>query len=781
LNDSRVPSTLEPKVALILRWLDELRQKSPSVAAGIDPALLIPSQNPSVISILGDQGVGKSTTLRHLCDQLQDNPQRLVTPVVSPERFAEGDTLFGWVLSAITEILPERLPESSERKAPEYRPNLSIRELADLLRRQEALARKHHQASSVIRSAHPDEWADSMAAVTTAGLQLVRGWVALLNGLASDVDQVIIPVDDADSVPSLLNGVLRDLRWLTVHPLVAIVVCAKEEMLLHALVGDPELAMMESSARHRHSVGVLVKALPRHLRISIEPLGQTERLHFVPQGESESLIQVLDQCRVDSDLIGFHSLREFFELKLGDAEATSPYADLLPDNPRQLDHLWRRVRDIAASQREQDQTALVAKQIIETAIESAIDLVPNLPRNTIRFFEAEPQGLYLELDYSKIETAMSVGAGRTIFRTGDYDLAMRRVDGFLFQMVKQDAENAEAEPNGNLPPSFVMAHCLARDLADPEGSTDVPFLIWKSAGTLALPGGHNWEGSLEVRYQGERTDNRFAMVPDWDARYDYFLYTAGWNACWNVVKDFGPDPSPALLEWVLLKHFQLVVAVHEKRAIPASLIDSMQAQVEDLQGRWSPEEELSEFADAVNRLYHTEPSSIRDRDFVYWVNVYLARCADGVLGIPEFGETILDIREQVLKERGVLEKANQQCAEFLAMRVRRYISEDWTTKTIGLIDRFDEGLAQSLSQLHEVAREENDSELQALAATLEGRGLPASLVGELSLSGMTPELERQLRVAGLPGAAIATLAQRFPSPLQEGHAAQRQRSDPSRG
>jgi hypothetical protein len=511
---------------------------------------------------------------------------------------------------------------------------------------------------------------------------------------------------------------------------------------------------------------VLTKALPSHLRISILPLGPSERLHFVPQGESESLRQILGRCQMlDPNMAGDRSLRDMFEFKLGDSLVTSPYADLLPERPRQLDHLWRQLRDVVHHEPKARVATRIAEHLVRIAIESAVEAAPDVPRDTIRIFESDVQGTSVEFNYSQLEARRTVGAGRTVHRTDSNAIVMRRIDGLPLQIAISESEK-QVTPTSGLPAGFTMAHYFAADLADPEGSTKAPFFLWGSTGSLALPGGINWEGSLDVEYKQRRTDSRFAVVPDWDAKYDYYLYIAGWNACWNVVKDFGPDPSRSLLEWATVKHLSLVAAVQEKRAIPTEFMDSLRDEMKAMTEGWSPQEELDSFADTVARLYKTEGTrTIREADFVNWVDVHLPALADPLLDLESLGQRILEMRRGVLTDRGVLESANRRCAEYLALRVQRHISADWTTSTISLIEKFEPKIARRLEELHEVARDEVDSDLRALTIALERRGVPKAVVGELFLSGVTPELQKQLRLAGLPEPAIETLAERF-SPLE---------------
>jgi hypothetical protein len=756
-----LPPTVAPRVRNLLDRLDELRVEEGKGERRIDPSLLLPSQNPTVLSILGEQGVGKSTTLKYVCDHAMRDPKRLVLPVVSPERFAEGDTLFGWVLSALTELLPKQLPEASEREAPEYREGLTMSELADLLCRQEALARKSHGASAVIGSAHPDEWAESIAAVTAAGLQLVRGWAALLEGLATDIDQLVIPVDDADQVPSLLGGVLRDLRWLTLDPLVAVVVCANDEMLLQALQGEPELGVMDPIPRRRHAVGIMTKALPRHLRLSVSPLQPPERLEFRPPGESESLMEILRRCPIEGvQAVDPDSLGDLFELALGDETIASPYTELLPGTPRQLVQLWNELRSTVASDTP-ELAGEAAKCLVEEAVERARDRSPDLPDDSIRIFDGGSQGLSVEFDFSEMKSGWTVGAGRSVYRHEANRVSMRRIDGFPLHPTR--GEDESRPPQETLPGDFSNAHYLAMDLTDPDGSNRMPFYLWGYVRSLSLPGGANWNATVEVEYEYRPTDHCFALVPDWEGRYDYLLYAAAWNSIWNTLKDVGPEPSPTLLEWLLLKHVSLVIDVQANRAISPAVMDETPRELENLDVNWQRDEIMEFVAEQLENLYRTPGGrSTREGDFAEWVDTLLPSIADPVLAVPEFAAQILDIRKRLLRKHpGALERANQRCADFLAARIRRDISSDWVTHTMQLLRKFDPIQADNLEGLHAVARDEADSELKALETTLERRGIPRSMVGEMFFSGVTPEIEHKLMLQGMPPAAIEALAVRF--------------------
>lgn len=754
-----VPPSVEPRVKTALQYLDSLSPPRKRKDRGGNSTLLMPSGHPTVISILGDQGVGKSTTLKYICDSAEEDPKRLVLPICSPERFAEGDTLFGWVLSALTEFLPERLPKTAKREAPSYRQGLSMSELADLLRRQEALARRRHLASVSIGSAHPDEWAESIAAVTTAGLQLMRGWSALLEGMAKDVKQIVIPVDDADQVPSLLASVLRDLRWLTLDPLVAVVLCANEDMLHESLLGEQELSMMDPIPRRRHVVGVLTKALPHHLRLAVSPLQPPERLGFKPEDKTESMITMLKRFDIPGALpIEPQSIGELFELKLGKNVTASLYADLLPGAPRELDQLWRELEDLDRSKFE-NKAGLVARKLVESALERATGRVSGLPQDSIRIFESDSEGLSAAFDFSEIKPGWSVGTGRSVFRDNERSVAMRRVEDFPLHPVPVE----EGVAPGPFPADFAAVHYFAMDLTDPNGTDRTPFYLWGYVrGGLALPGGSSWLGTVEVDFRNRPTDNSFALVPDWEGHYDYLLFAAGWNSTWVTLREVSPDRSPALVEWVLLRHLRLVIDVQRNRSISPALLGSARAQLEDLDGNWDREAEFRAVTKGFKELYRpVGTTTIRESDFREWVGVYAPALADPILGLPDFARRLLEARGEVARAHGDLDRYNQRCAQFLAARVRRNLSADWVTHTIDLVRGFDPPLAERLTELHEVASEEKDSDLEAIAATLEERGIPREVVGELFLKGVSPQLKEKLAAAGLPEAAIEILALRF--------------------
>jgi hypothetical protein len=773
------PDTLMPGVSWLSSRLDELRDTLSSKRE-VDATLLIPTQAPGVLSILGEQGIGKSTTLKYVCDKIASDETRLMTPVVSPERFADGDTLFGWVLTALTDLLPKRIPEAGSEEIVSGGRTLTLPQLADLIRRQEALARGTYQDASAMVSASPDEWAEGTSAVTTAGLHLVRGWVDLLNGLADHVSQVVIPVDDTDQVPSLLPNVLRDLRWLTIHPLVAVVLCANEEMLLQTLTRGPELRSIEKSSRTRLALGSLTKALPQHLRLNVPPVSLIERSAFLPPGETETLVEILKSFPFEEPPpIGPATLGDFFELHIGNSVNPSPYVEILPETPRQLDQLWRELRGIALEP-DDDKSSKTAKAghcLITRAITRASERTPDLPQNTLRFFTVEPQGLSVEFDFSQVSAGLTVGAGSSLINTDTTLVTMRRVDGFHMRQrpVDKDSESAR---QSDFPTTYTNANFLALDLSDPEDLGVSPFYLWGYVYKLSDPGGPQWRGNIDVRFHRKLTDNLFAPVPTWESRFDYYLYASAWNGICSLIQDLECKASTALLEWILLRHVLIVCEIQANRAISPALVESAAEELRSLDENWSSKPGLERFATMCDELYKgNKASSTREGDFAWWIEVYLAWTADDILGVPEFGSELLAIRKRLIKDRDNEEQADRDCGRQLRIRIEENLSAEWITSTIALLDKINPDFAQAMAGLHEVAREERDTEIEAFAAALERRGVPRELVGQMFLTGMTSEVARQLQAVGLPSAAIEALASRFGPIESEGTAALAERLD----
>lgn len=745
-----------------MRQLDQLQEAAGEVP--IDPSLLIPSQVPSVLSIIGEQGVGKSTTLKYVCDHAVKDSTRIVTPVVSPERFADGDTLFGWVLTALNQIIKQRLPTASRREVQvlHQESSLSMLELANLLRRQEALARKANHDPNLGLASHPDEWAENIAAVTTAGQQLVAGWVSLLNSLLQDFSQIIIPIDDADQVPSLLATILRDLRWMTVHPLVVVVVCVNQEMLVQSLLGEEELQVIDPASRRHHAMGVLTKALPRHLRVKLDPLTLDERLAFTPPFEKQPLIDVLRQFKnPGAGSIDPKTLADLFQFSIGGKLTTTPYAESLPETPRHLDQLWRELQGILAdpARTATDKAAAATRMIAERGVELASDSLHGVPGETMKFFESGPeQRISIEFNFTELEARNAKGAGRTVRVMERSRIAMRRIEESpMYVHSESDGETLRQR----LPNAFSNAHYFALDSATTYGDS-VPLHLWGIAGDLGIPGGMGWSGSIEVFLDGDPTDHLYALVPVWDSRYDYSLYRESWNLLWNKIQDLSLRSEPKLLDWIVMRHALLVAEIQASRAVSSRFTESIDSELEDLD-RWSPDEGGEIFLDMAKTLYvGSQDAPVRDLDFQGWIERYLPWATDPILGPMESSEILLSCRDEVLKSEGTLERANQNCAERLSSRIQRNLSSDWVRFTIDLLARFDRHMAETLVGLHQVAVDRKDSEVETLGAALEARGVPRVVVGEMFVAGVNANVERELRLAGLPDAAIDTLSQRFP-------------------
>jgi hypothetical protein len=752
-------STAE-RVVVAIEALEPTGQAIPSQ----QPQALSGLDRPAVVSILGNPGSGKSTVLHYARELLLNNDHRLVLPTLTPERFADGDTLFGWTLAALNDESSLNSESAAGVAVDGAGGSRSIRDSIDLLRRQEALASSGVKVRPSLDAATPDMLAVQLAAVTSSGLRLARGWWALIDTLVSSsfanatgrsLRQIVIMLDDADRNPEALPRLLGDARWLTVHPAIAIVVCASENVLHEVLMHASQPAALSEPTRHRQAIDTLVKILPGHLRYELRTLDPGERLPYRSLASGGSLREVLADVPIPVPApAGMSTLLDFFELQVFGERITSNYTELLPGNARRLDQVNRGLRAVIERGGEYvagEATRMLAESALSVAtLESAA-----VPSDLITFRSIDDKPA-VKFDLERLTAGQRSGIGVRLFLSGTQMVGVRSHGGFTTSV-------ANGESLTELPGAFTYGLEFVKELGEP-GLLPQPALDFEGmSGSLPKPGGGNWSTTLEITASGEATDDAFLPLPNWDNLIDYLLYVSAWNRLVTIlsasISPVGHDPEA--VTWLTFTHIALVVDIQRERRVGARLLPILGSDGEPPWVGWSADQAESELSKFVHELYHAAPHTERDNDFKVWVRTYLPWAADRAFGSSALSSRLLNFRAEALGSEAELDRANRECARRLYRRIQDSLGSRWIEGTIELLATFDRDAAREIRTMHDITRSDRDRKVQGLLDALEQRGVPEDLLGRLALQGLTEEIATGLQEIGLPRQLIAQLAEQF--------------------
>jgi hypothetical protein len=729
---------------------------------------------PAVISIFGEPGSGKSTVLHRVSALLEQDAHRLVLPTLTPERFAEGDTLFGWTLAALqVDPMIDGTPASSIEVVNRGIAR-TLREHLDLLRRQEALAQSGIRASAHADALTPDELAIQLAAVTSSGFNLARGWFDLIAALtdgasqskdakqgkdAKPLSQLVVLLDDADRSPRALQGLLADLRWLTVHPAVAVVLCASEPTLLDVLAHASDFTVLSEPLRRSQADATLVKALPRHLRHAIRALSPAERLDYRTLDSDIPLRSVLARFSMpEPSPTGIKTLVDYFELHIGAGRQVSGYAAMLPGNARRLEQLARGLGALVQAPDRGTATGEAVRLIVEAALAEASAEDSLVPEETI-VFTVEKVGPAVSLDLTGIQAGQVGGPGVNLFRDDGRLIGSRHHLGF-----SSNPENAPSS-SYHFPEAFTYAHLFVQDVGRP-GVLPSPVLAFSGMiGSTSKPGGSNWAATLSVDLKNEETDNRFLPIPDWENQIDAALYVAAWNAIVTWLEHWAPSVPPSddlAVAWLVYTHIALVTDIQATRRVSKRLLPSPSVPNMPPWQDWSLAAARSRATQALKRNYTAREPTVRVSDFRDWVHIYLAWSADPTFAPMWLTEELLGLRASVIP-RNSRKFADTLCAEALARRIQRHVNADWITGTIDLLERFDSARARDLRTLREIAQTQRSERDQSTLDALQERHVPESVLSRLALQGLTEPVAIELQAVGLPRQVIAQIAEQFPA------------------
>jgi len=773
--DDAVPETVGPVVNRVVQLVSGLAPSERSAKPdGI--AALFAVDRSAVVSVLGEAGAGKSTALRFTSAALARDEECLVLPITSPERFAQGDTLFGWTLAVLQLMLSSAEPHLLGREFEvDGRPR-TVREHVDLLRRQEALSRVNLHETSASGSVGPDALATSLAAVTTAGLELIRGWWALLDQLTTGEcrwRQIVVPVDDADQNPDALAHVIRDMRWMTAHPAATVLLGANEAALLDRLTVNQQRPGAVNART------VLLKALPRDLRTTMPLLWPGQRLGFTPLQESTSLSQLLQRVKMPEPRpVGIETLADYFTVSMGGTKVPSAYAELFPANARRLHQMWSALDRL--TRQDEINTGLVVKHLLDEALDEAEVRDPEVPTEVLTFEESLSGAVSVRADYTRTQGGVNIGRGFRAYSRSeplDVSVGVRMVLEFYLVPVRA-SDRTPVDAFQGLWPSFNYAMHFLTEIGLRGFGHEPAIDFTGQIGTLMLPGGSQWRGTVELTIAGEHVREPFLLVPDWNQMIDFLIYSTSWNQMVAALADLNVAErnearSLTFMTWF---HIMLVGSVQRDRAVPSALCPEDGEGWLKLIAEADSEQAWQDATDLIRSVYHSDPKEVREADVRRWTEVLLVYSANPIFAPPELAERVLGLRESIVPPDR-RERADAQTAERLSFLIQRNLSAPWVPRTIELLRRFDERSATDLLGLHELTIDSQNEQDQAIADVLEKRNVPEAIIGQLTLNGMSDGIGQTLRSLGFAEQAVAQLAQRFP-PSGRGDDDSRFASDP---
>jgi hypothetical protein len=745
----------------------------------------------STISILGDRGQGKTTLLHFVCARLIANNSDLILPIARPDRFAGNDTLTGWVLASLREILEAEYPSFLESKQDFGLVRTTLRERLEQLRQQEAVISRDFGEGLAHQNLSLGEFAKDASDLSSAGATFGRKWDQFVTKLLRVLPLasanrrpplLIIPVDDADLRPDLLPSIFRDLRLLSVSSSVISIYCGSRQstraaFLLNQLQRESGGANLEKllalklvsidaiidGARRQ-----LVKVLPSQYSVSLEELTVTERLRFCPVGESESIDRLLSRVRVSGipfvssalELVDFTA-----RLRLPPETSRfvpSPYANCLSPVPRDLSQLHQTLKRILSNSEEtQRQGTQALRVLLDHAFAHSSTYVPGELDGVIRWVRL-PHKLGIELDFKKLIFGKAVGTGGLLSKrtVGQWSVrtSVRHLRKF-FAAYSKDVEDENPktteESGGLLSEAFSSFLYLAYELAD----ADSAFEMLGIEGRFSRAGGRSWNHLLEVSVDSEGTDDMFWLVPSWDSPYDYFLYAEIWNRLVDAraaVPNTGKD-SEIRLEFFLLKHLDAICRIQEARSISSAFWPKWYNKPRSsFAGRYWRRQSIAlrqSLFLSFQKLYQRgcgNRITTRDRDFAYWFENLLPFAADELCCTPQLSEWILSVRERIIEKYGDLRAANTSAADLLADRVRENLSKPWVDSTIQLITTFSPTKAKQLKADRDLEKARTGEQFKDFVQKLAEAGIPDGLIRRVKAFGLTEDTADALSAAGLP-------------------------------
>lgn len=688
------------------------------------------SDSPSgeaVVAICGGRGAGKSTVLEAVRTRLSEMAD-LVLPTIKPEFFSSSDTVLGMAIAHLRATVEKSYSDLLQHEIDGEVTFGTF--LNRLLRRASIIG--HRELSSTSRQGQGLEAiADDFMRSASVGSAFVEQWCYLVARTLDWIDSsdesestkvsrplLIISVDDADLAPELLPRILVDLRVMIAASRVICLVCvdpseARRALGERYLENYPNLRMLpgtdSSFTAPIYSVveGQLAKAIPPQWTVTIRELTLQERLAFSPLGvdQLKPMSSLLESFELPAGAVPVASLKDLFVF--GHNGLPTPYARCLSGNPRDLEILHFQLEQ--ARTMGPNATEIAARALIYHGLSYGLRNSSNIqiaPADLVYFDDTTTEET-IGTSFNKVTFAGRMLSDRLLIEAKDLpegsEIRLAQIEETIggYNNGEQKAfRNTQRLHNAAvnsllLTREFGYAHQIMRE--DLSGR--------------AVMGGNRTSGVLQLRLGRHETDQRFLMLPQWEAYLDYFLVAEAWRLTIESLRPIAnqwTDHRDAMA-LVTLEWWRILANIQAERAVPrdiGSLFGASSVEGESSAGKAS--EAFGAAWESLTEIYVKELSHDcgRARDFVSWFESYLLFSCYGDLQHQWFSDRIITSRNKLLERVGRLSIANGRFVAALSARLRRVTDEPWIMPYVELLKRFDLDAGEEIERLHNAAAQE---------------------------------------------------------------------------
>ena len=535
-NPSLIPTDVNENVGAIIELLHTLAQDRPAPEPAAraferfrDNSAL---EGDGLISIVGPRGSGKTTLLAATCVELLASEHAIVLPIIRPEIFRVTDSLTTIIVASLAELLSDAL----DARDPQFsRESADVQLAVHRTLRAAALSTAALGDSLARRSDSLSQYALDVVGVIQSRDELVPSLRALVSMARQELCQtgpvpIVIPIDDADLVPGRAAEVLSDLRQLSaVDGLIPIVTFHRED-----LQRSVEADLSRSSGRGTNDGTVSTLAhqqIEKTIRpaLTVEPptIAPQLRSAFKPVGEDRSLLDLLAEVlnSLDEGRVTARRLLEW----VGSAASSRTHTNIhgaawLPETPRQLETLWRILRQLANSLADQaPTTGTWLKRLVETIGASS----PAQFRMNLDIIETRFENRLVRVEASTRWSRVDLYTDPQVTRRTRVSSPIVRIDFRPFlepvMRITEDNDTSSAVARQRVEPmataSILMLDSIFQMAAFDGNRPHAPGLF-RDFDYWALQG---------IRLLGEATDDRFFAMPWTRGAVQFERSRVAWN------------------------------------------------------------------------------------------------------------------------------------------------------------------------------------------------------------------------------------------------------------
>ncbi len=771
---SALPASLEEACQGVATRIEAIRREAAGwgAAAELDGQRhtlhqLSGNDGGNVITIFGDRGVGKTTTLYGVIADLlkSDETDDLVLPVVRPAHFAEQDSVFSWCLYFLLEHAKAGHLDRTGRQRADLE-----HEIANL-QRLHALRELDHLTWTTA-DVVPERAAARLAALTALQPEVSSTWQRLVTALTSDGDQqrlLMVPIDDLDVGGRAVRELLEELHQIVVHPAVVVVACLHRPDVEAALTRfeidrrPVSISDQESTRTHLAAEGAahraMTKLLPTNLRTELVPLSLGEAMSFRPMRDERTISDLLGQVPLAGLGDGW-TLLDLFMVTVGEATHTTQFCSILPRLPRELEQIHAGIAGLIDGGEVHSRS--VVSLLANAALTTAMHTVATKHRDKLPEVPADRDDNW-RIDLSNYQIITRVGGGSSRPLPNRATAHFRGLRSYpVFFDLDDDVEAVPPQVEGLV---HLLIESTHQDVLSPS------LLDAHRLGSIAYPGGQNSNRHLEIQVGGEMTDSEFLLIPAWEGSYDYFLHLIGWD---YIIRRLGRrtsklgEQSNCDITFAVLAHTGLVASIAASRRLPEWLasddvdIDALE-DLEDPAVSWWVTEIKDLLREAFSMAYAESYNNQRNRDFVVWLVDHLMWATDATLCPANAAAWLVAARDEVIAAVPEVsrEDVDRSAAAALSRRLRESLGSAWIAKPLDLLRAIDEPSWEQIKRIALFEEGGRPEERQALLAQLRRTALPPPLIDEIEVSGVTDSLRRRLAMF-FPTESVDQIAVLFP-------------------